>query len=255
MNNNTNEKLQIHLNSRHATKYNNEHYSDCDFVLPIIEAESQYTIYIGVMHVVIPYSFYNINSRNNLLCYNEYTANPQITTNLYIPYGNYNANQLAAFFTNNLPRTTCSYSSITNKFTFVNTTYDFKILTANSTCQNLIGLSTNDLSNTSNNKTLTLAKQVNLSAIRMINMATNFNSGCINNFQNNAHDVLACIPIQSSPYSMINFSNSHNFSVNLNTNVMNFINIKLLDQDGNTLELNQQYFSITLQLEIVDFVE
>jgi hypothetical protein len=86
-------------------------------------------------------------------------------------------------------------------------------------------------------------------------MATNFNSGCINNFQNNAHDVLACIPIQSSPYSMINFSNSHNFAVNINTNILNFINIKLLDQDGNTLELNQQYFSITLQLEIVDFVE
>jgi hypothetical protein len=255
MNNNPNEKLQIHLNSRHATKYNNEHYSDCDFSLPIIEAESQYTIYIGVLHVVIPYSFYNINSKNNVLCYNEYTASPPITTTLNIPYGNYNANQLAAFFTNNLPRTTCSYSSITNKFTFVNTTYDFKILNANSTCLNLIGLSNNDLSNTSTGKALTLAKQVNLSAIRMINLATNLNTGCINNFGNNQHDVLVCVPIQSSPYSMINYVNSHNFSVNINTNVMNFINIKLLDQDGNTLELNQQYFSITLQLEIVNFVE
>jgi hypothetical protein len=255
MNNNPNERIQIHLNSKHASKYNNEHYSDCDFSLPIIEAESQYTLYIGVLHVVIPYSFYNINSKNNLFCYNEYTADPQITTNLFIPYGNYNANQLAAFFTNNLPRTTCSYSNITNKFTFVNTTYDFKILNANSTCLNLIGLSNNDLSNTSTGRALTLAKQVNLSAIRMINIATNLNTGCINNFGNNQHDVLVCVPIQSSPYSMINYVNSHNFSVNINTNVMNFINIKLLDQDGNTLELNQQYFSITLQLEIVNFVE
>ena len=48
MNNNTNEKIQIHLNSKHASKYNNEHYSDCDFALPIIEAESQYTLYIKV---------------------------------------------------------------------------------------------------------------------------------------------------------------------------------------------------------------
>jgi len=249
------EKLQIHLNSKFATKFNNYHYSDVDFALPVIEAASQHTIYISVLHAVIPYSFYNINSTNNVLYFYEHTADPPITTILNIPYGNYNANQLATYFTNNLPRTTCTYSGIVNKFTFVNTTYDFKILTANSTCNNLIGLGDNDLNTTSFGKSLTLPKQVNLAQIRMINVATNLQTGCINNFSNNLQDVLICIPVTTNPYSLINYVNSNNFSVNINTNVMNYINIKLLDQDGRHLELNQQYFSITLQLEIVNFVE
>ena len=187
--------------------------------------------------------------------YYEYTADPPVTTILNIPYGNYNANQLATYFTNNLPRTTCSYSGIINKFTFVNTTNDFKILTANSTCQNLIGLGESDINNTSFGKMLILPKQVNLAQIRMINIGTNLQTGCINNLQNNSQDVLVCIPVTTNPYSLINYVNSNNFSVNINTNVLNYINIKLLDQDGRPLELNQQYFSITLQLEIVNFVE
>ena len=89
----------------------------------------------------------------------------------------------------------------------------------------------------------------------MINIGTNLQTGCINNLQNNSQDVLICIPVTTNPYSLINYVNSNNFSVNINTNVLNYINIKLLDQDGRPLELNQQYFSITLQLEIVNFVD
>jgi hypothetical protein len=80
-----NEAIQIHLNSMFATNYNNQHYSDCGFALPMIEAQSQYTIYLSIIHCVIPYSFYNINSTNNVLCYSEYLASPPVTTTISIP--------------------------------------------------------------------------------------------------------------------------------------------------------------------------
>ena len=86
------DRIQIHLNSKFATKFNNNHYSDVDFVLPVIEAQSQHTIYISVLHAVIPYSFYNINSTNNVLYFYEHTSDPPVTTILNIPFGNYNAN-------------------------------------------------------------------------------------------------------------------------------------------------------------------
>ena len=102
---------------------------------------------------------------------------------------------------------------------------------------------------------MTLQKQVNLCQTRMINIATNLQTGCINNLRTNSQDILACIPVNNNPYSLIQYTNTSNFRVNLNTNTLNFINIKLLDQNGRSLELNQMFFSITLQLDIVDFVD
>ena len=249
------DSLQIHLNSQYATKYNNTNYSDVEFNLPIIEALEGYSLYLSVLHCVLPYSFYAVNSTNNVLFYSEYMASPVVNTTINIPYGNYNANQLAAYLTANLPRTTVTYNGITNKFIFTNSVNEFKILTAFSTCQNLIGISTDDLYNTSIGRSLTLQKQVNLSNTRMINIATNLQTGCINNLRTNSQDILACIPVNNNPYSLIQYTNTSNFRVNLNTNTLNFINIKLLDQNGRSLELNQMFFSITLQLDIVNFVD
>ena len=249
------ESIQIHLNSQYANKYNNIHYSDCEFALPVIEAQQGYTLYLSVLHCVLPYSFYSINSTNNILFYSEYQATPAVNTTVYITPGNYNANQLAAYLTTNLPRTNVTYNSITNKFIFTNSVNEFKILNAFSMCQNLLGISTDDLYNTSIGRSLTLAKQVNLSSTRMVNIATNLQTGCINNLRTNSQDIIACVPVTKNPYSLIDYTNQNNFRVNLNTNTLNFINIKLLDQNGRSLELNQQYFSITLQLDIVNFVE
>ena len=153
------ESLQIHLNSQYATKFNNANYSDCDFSLPLIECQDGYTLYLSVLHAMIPYGMYSVNGTNNVLFYSEYMASPIVNTTVTITPGNYNANQLASYLTANLPRTTVTYNGITNKFTFTNTTNEFKILTAFSTCQGLIGLSTDDLYNTSIGRFLTMQKK------------------------------------------------------------------------------------------------
>ena len=91
-----------------------------------------------------------------MLFYQEVTSPSVTNTTVYISTGNYNANQLATYLSQNLPNTTVLYNSITNKFTFFNSVNDFKILSQYTTCQFLIGISTNDLYNTSIGKSLTL---------------------------------------------------------------------------------------------------
>jgi len=248
------ESIQIHLNSKFATMYNNFHYSDCDFTTNLIQVSDKYTIYLSVVNAVVPYSFYNINSTNNVLFYQELTS-PVTNTTVYMSYGNYNANQLSMYLSQNLPNTTVSYSSITNKLTLTNSTNDFKILTAYSTCQNLIGVSTNDLYNSSIGKSLTLASQINLANTQMIKIATNFQSGSISNLNNNDMKVLCSFPSTKNPNSLIDYTNNSKYRIDLNTNIFNSINIKLLNQDEQLLELNKQYFSLTLQLDIVNFVD
>ena len=47
------ENIQIHLNSKYATSYNNNNIADCNFLLPNVEVEDGYYIHISVLSAVI----------------------------------------------------------------------------------------------------------------------------------------------------------------------------------------------------------
>ena len=257
------ESIQIHLNSKYATSYNDGNLSDCNFSLPVIEIPSQHTILLSVQHAIIPYSFYNINSNNNVITIQEIIVDGNgaqtgtINNTLYMSNGNYNAYQLASYLGTLFVggRMSVSYDGIRNKFTFTNTTYNFKFLSALSSCQELLGLSTNDLYNTSALKSYTSKNVINLSSVKCICLATNLQTGCINNNLQNEQNILCSIPVDSQPYSIITYKNTSNFKVNINNNVFNNISIKLVDDTGRDIDLNSQFFSLTLQLDIINFVE
>lgn len=255
-----NETIQIHLNSKYATSYNNNNTSDCNFTLPNIEVADGYYIHLSVQSCVIPYSFYNIDSTNNALFYQEIIVDGNgaqtgtTNTQIYIASGNYNAIQLASYLTANLPRTTVSYSIITGKFTFINSTNNFIIKSQYSNCLDLIGCSSNDLYNTSALKKLVSYTPANLSPRQCICVSSNLQTGNINNQLGSNRSIICSIPITSAPFSLITYNNQSS-KFNLYTNFLNFINLKLTDQSGVSLNLNGQYFSITLQLDIIKFLD
>ena len=240
------ESIQIHLNSKYADVYNNNSNSDCTFYLPVIEVPPNRHILVSVQHAVIPYSFYNINSSNNILYYQETNG----YTQLVIAVGNYNANQLAAYLTSKLPNTIVSYNPITSKFTFVNSLNDFTIVYGKSTCKQIIGLNTNDLYNSSYSKSLVLANIVNLATRNCICLATNLRTGNINNNQKNNGNIICSIPITTPPFSMISYQNHNNIRCNLFNSSISMITIKILDQDGTLIDLNGQYFNLTIQIDV-----
>lgn len=257
------ESVQIHLNSRYATSYNDSTLSDCNFNLPVVEIESGHTIMLSVNHAVIPYSFYNINKNNNVIYIQEIVVDGNgaqvdtINSTLYIQYGNYNAYQLASHLSTLFVdgRMTVTYNSIQNKFLFVNSTYNFKFLAAYTTAIELLGLSKNDIYNTSALQYYMSNNLVNLATVRCICLATNLQTGCINNNRDNESNILCSIPVDSQPYSVISFKNMSNFKVNLFSNVLSNISIRLVDDCGNPVDLNRQYFSLVLQIDIVKFIE
>jgi hypothetical protein len=143
-----NDSIQIHLSSKNGT-FNNSLLNDVTFNLPIIEVPSEYQLYLSIEHAVIPYSFYNIDNNNNYL--KIITDNE--TINLYITPGNYNVYNLMDYLNLNLINFVITYNSITNKYTFTNTLYNFSI-NSSSTCLNLLGFKLNSNDNTSVNKFL-----------------------------------------------------------------------------------------------------
>jgi hypothetical protein len=216
-----------------------------------IETPNQTTIYVSVKHAIIPFSFYNINTSNNRL---DYTVNGQ-TVYLSIDVGNYNAYQLASYLTNNMANFIVTYDSITNKFIFKNSLYDF-ILSQYSTCLNILGLSPITLYLTSILKTLTSNYCVNLQTTQCICIASNnWTTNCINSMDVKSKNILCSIPIISQPYSNIIYMNTGDFKCNLYSNVISSIQLKLVDQNNNTIELNGCQWSITLQMDIINFVD
>jgi hypothetical protein len=248
------ESIQIHLNSKNANSYNNGSLSDCMFILPYFDIPSQHSIYLSVVHAVIPYSFYNIDSSNNFLSYSE---NGGISVNIFITAGNYTAIQMASYLTSIMTRFTVGYNGVTNKFTFTNSTYDF-IINSNSTCLDMLGFSSTEASFLSSaSRILTSEYCVNMAQKQCLCIGSNLQTGNINlsSVQQNYRSIICSIPLDGQPFSLIAYKNPNNYKVNLYSNNLSVVNIKLLDQNGNLIDLNGKYFSLTLQLDIINFVE
>ena len=241
------ENIQIHLNSEIADKVY-ENSSHVDFYLPTIEIPYKYHIYASVQHMSIPYTFYNINSTNNVL---YYTVN-SVSKSLTITPGNYNVNSLKSFLNTNMTGFTVSYSAIQNSYTFVNSNYNFVFLST-STCLSILGFSSQN--NSSYLLSMTSNIAVNLATIRCICIQTNLQTSNINKANVNNYSVLCSIPVDVAPYSIITYRNINNFKVNTFTNVISLLTIKLTDQFGQLIDLNGSNWSMTLQFNIIDFTE
>jgi hypothetical protein len=249
-----NDMMHIHLNSSSAIRYYNSTYnSQVEFSLPILDIPSDYTIYLSVCHVAIPYSFYNINSSNNIL---KYSISSSIFT-ITIPYGNYTALNLLStlqslLLSNNFSIT---YSGITNTFTFTNSNNDFYFIydpiSIQSTCFNILGFSLNY--QYSVNKILISNTMINLAPVRCLCVSSTFRTQNITTISPLSNNILCSIPISVNPFSMITYQNN-GYKTNLNSNLFNSVIINITDQDGNFLNFNSIHWSITLQLELVNYV-
>ena len=243
------ESFQLHLSSQNADKIYSNNNCDVEFYLPVIEIPSQYHIYISVQHAVIPFTFYNVNSSNNVL---KYVVGAGSTLTLTIPEGNYNINTLKTYLLTNLGNFSVTYNSTNNKFTFTHNTSNF-IFLATSTCLTLLGFLSQD--NTSSSLSLVSNRAVNLSPVRCICISTNLKTFNINKTAVNNQSIICSIPITTPPYSIITYQNPNGFRVNTYTNIISNLAIQLKDQTGQLLDLNGANWSLSLQFDIVDFVE
>ena len=242
------ETIQIHLHSKDANSYNNNSLSDCNFYLPVLELPLQHTIMLSVQSVVIPYTFYNINSTNNIL---DYVLSNNSGGQVVIPYGNYNAINLATLLTTSMLNFTVKYNPITNKFTFTNSSSEFTFETT-STCFTILGI-TNSLRSSTNN-IYTSTNCVNLLSNMCICIQSNLPTGNINSSKVSEGNILCSFPVETPPYSLITYKNNNSFKTNLFSNTISYINIRVCDHLNQLIDLNGCHFNLTLQIDVVDFV-
>jgi hypothetical protein len=248
------DSLQIYINSKYADQFLDNTNANILINLPYITVPDGHYIHLSVINATIPYSFYTVTDINNkigIVTIPEAGISPSGT--YYIPNGSYNANQLASTLTSQIPDMTVTYNNILNIFLFTCTTTDFIIDIDFTTAKELLGLSSNNLYNTSIIKVLRSYTPINLSTIRAINLLCNYNTGNINILDNNFYNTLCSIPVLSPPYSLITYTNPNNYSSNLYISEFNNITLRLVDQDANQINLNGQFFNLTLQIDVLKF--
>ena len=240
------EKIQIYLNSKNANKYINNQTSNTIFHLPHINIRKSNTVTITVLNAQIPSSFYNVNSGNNTLVYNENDGEIQTVT---LTPSNYNINTLKAHIVSLIPSFNITYSSSSNKLTISHSTYDFTLFSS-STCFELLGFS--DINHISTTLSLISDNVINLFTVRNLQIASdNFILNNIDAASPNSSNILASIPVSTSYNNIISYANIHDvYSEINNTRNLTNLHIKLTDQDGNVIELNNAHWSLTLLLSI-----
>ncbi len=242
------ESFQIYLSSKTADVYING-LSNVQFNLPVIEIDDQYHIHLGVSSASIPLSFYNVNTNNNLLRYNLLLGE---NINVYIPIGNYNITTFTTMLNTLLTNITVVYSVSLNKYTFTHATSDFTISNA-STCLSLIGFT--EFFHTSSSRILISDRCINLSPVRSFTISCNSKTGNINKASPSIQNILCSIPISSNMLGIVNYTDPNNFQSNLFTSVLNNISIQITDQDGEYIDFNGVNWFMTLQLNIIRYVD
>jgi hypothetical protein len=241
----------ISLNSKDATILNtiSSYNSNAIFQIPALLKE-EYDIVqvdIGLINVQIPVSFYSINYTNNKLTYTLGTLKTIILED-----GNYNANNLftemIAKFLLNGDVFSIKINKINGCLTFTsNTNFTFNYI--NSTIFKTLGFS-NKTDYTSTSNILISPFPLNLAIINQLsivsdNLATNGYSS------NKTENIISNVSVDKPSFGILTFESPNMVRRILKSKVINSIDIRILDQDGNFIDFNNQDWSLTLSINIL----
>jgi len=236
-------KTRIFNISSKNTSLNDSFKSKLSISLPDLSFHEKIeNIFFSVQHAEIPNSFYVVNYTNNVIVINSISYT--------IPVGNYNANTLITALILLLPTYTITYNSITNRYTFSNSS-SFTI-NSSSSCKSIIGLG--NVNETSilvgSVYNLTLPYSVNFVPLPRINFKSNFFH--FNNFNgiDYSNDLFLSIQNDTNPNSMIHYLNQTGIKFRVeDKNITNFI-ISITDDEGNYINFNNQDTRISFQIDV-----
>lgn len=195
---------------------------------------------IRITHAEIPYSFYIINSNNNVLSLS--------TGNITIPVGNYNANTLITQLSSQFPTgMSLSFSNSTGKFTLSYTT-SFSI-NSSSTCGKLLGFTSGTVYNSSSNA-ITMPYPCNLLGTK--NLFIKLTNFLFDNINPATKDriTLGNIAVSVPCYNLIMYTNvSSNGSIIKNNAYPDKIYLEISDDDNNLIDFNNIEFNITVEID------
>jgi hypothetical protein len=226
-------------------KYNGSMNSRLLFQIPnfIITSPDIQAIYFSINSAIIPASFYNINSTNNLIFIN----NQQYGFNL----GNYNITQFLTMANTKLPTGYYfEYNSITNRLQLFAPVLDWSIQPTKSTCYRLIGWdNTEDFTFTMRDQYLSPNVVNLLTTPRIFIRSTSIYTGNYSD-ETESSDVLGVIANNACLNGIIHFINYNGINHLINNDIINF-DINITDDDKNLIDFQGCPIYITFNIKTI----
>jgi len=191
----------------------------------------------SVEHCEVPNSFYIVNYSNNILVIDSVFYS--------IPVGNYNVRTFISYMATVLPSITITYDSINNKLIFTRAS-SITINASISTINKIIGLDTNDITNT----IIEMPYVVNFLPIPRINFkcsSLNLNNY---NYNDGSSDLFLSLQNNTGQLMTINYINQTQLEFTLETRTLSELTIFVMDDNNNYINFNNINWCMTLLFKI-----
>lgn len=234
--------ISVFLNSGKASiTLNGSKNSSCFFYLNnnVIQPPPNALIMLGVTSAEVPYTFYNIDARNNKITF----ATAEITTQVTVPPKNYSTNSLTKFFNDQLVSEgiTCSFDEDTNKFSF---SHSDGIRITQSDMNKELGIAPSQL-NQALETTFVSANVCNLSGTSSVYININNLSMTNLDSRGDLNGVIAKLNVNAAPAEFIFYQQTENQYFIIGDRQIDKFHVSLTDDDNELLDLNGVDWSVT----------
>lgn len=258
----------IHIRSRDADDYFN---GTSGFTIKLREpiiCPRGYFMQISVHNAQIPYTFYNINTTNNTLVYQETIGGVVYQRQITITPGNYNVTQLKGYLTqqmialnSNTMKYTFLYNAIKNMMVIQTDTSGCScVISKNSTCLQFLGFDGSRNVSFSYGIQASSDVPIVMFSVNAIYVLSNivFGSSSFSSRTKASSPILCKVPIDVPPNSLISYFPQRVTKTSIDTRMVSEISLLLTDEDGTTIDLNGCHWELTIEVEfnpIPDYVE
>lgn len=252
----------IMVSSETATSYKDPNFTTgFTYDFETITCPDTYTMALRLDSFFCPYSFYGVNEYNCWLDVREVEAktNTTRTRSVMMPFGNYYIRDFGIQMTSLLNALNdivyvLDVNRNQNTFTIsVNVGWQATLLFATGThsatsCRNQLGFKKNDY--------LLNPRQSSDQICMMFDiLSLSLKMDLVNNIvvsKDNTDNVLALIPIEDKPFSIISYRDpATDKRYLLSQRYINMLTISLVDNNNNLIQLNGKHFYFTLQIDFI----
>ena len=246
----------VALTSQSASiKYNGNFVSNVYYNLGTIYNNDNNIIHtqVQLLNAQIPYSFYVINYTNNKF---KYQLGSGTIFTSEIPVGNYTGNSLITVLKTALSSHSITLaitlSSINGKLTFKHDTTEFTFYTVANSILPTLGFEPNIVYDSDGFNELICPYPLNLLGIKTLQVrSSNLIMSNISSVQGGQTTLLATIPVDCTPFGMINFVDQGNHLMTIHNDSLDDLQIEIIDgESSNFINFNNQNWCITLAFHI-----
>jgi hypothetical protein len=249
----------LHIRSKETTEIDNLNTNFSVTLKNAIAVNENEIVHVTLTSLELPYSFYNISSalNNNVLVYENSIG---VKTTLTLLSQDYSITQLVNYLNDDTTGFstvfTTSYNKQRMKITFINKDIEARfIYFSDSNINKLIGWEDEqiDIDVPVDLVGIESSGVINMASVHSLFIRSNLSTGNIQSSRNGHSTILQKVSVDTNSGGLIYFNQNDQQQVSvLNPQVISTIEIRITDQNDNTIDLNNVNYEMSFLFEIFE---